>query len=149
MKRRSIAAIMASSLFFTSGCAAPHTTYRHNSLVRIRQGQAVWHAEKGPELAGELILIRSSDAELTVQFSKPPVTLLTAQSRTNRWSADFPPNQHFSGRGDPPDRLIFLQLAKILDGQPARTYWNWTTNESGWRLENRKSGEWVEGFLGP
>ncbi len=118
----------------------------------VRQGQAVWRTRKdAPEIAGELIVAENPDGRSFLQFTKTPLPFVVAQTTANSWQIQFvPENRTFSGRGKPPSRLIWLYLPRCLaGGQPPRS-WTWQKLENdGWRLENRITGESLEGYLTP
>ncbi len=108
----------------------------------VREGQGVWQAKKGREVAGEILLATSKDGRAFVQFSKNPFPLIIAQSTTNTWEVEIPTqNKRYSGRGLPPARLTWLYLPRVLSGQPPPKGWSWKTLENnGGRLENRAKG---------
>src|SRR6266850_1177041 len=83
-----------------------------------RQGQAVWRSKKdAPEISGELILATHSDGRNFVQFTKTPLPFVVAQSTANTWQVLFVPNNRtYSGPGQPPVRLVWLQLPRCLLG---------------------------------
>ena len=115
-----------------------------------RQGQAVWRSKKeAPEISGELILASHTDGRNFVQFTKTPLPFVVAQSTTNTWQVQFVPNNKiYSGHGQPPARLVWLQLPRCLSGMAPPKPWSWQRLEShGWRLENRLSGELLEGYF--
>lgn len=118
---------------------------------KVRQGQALWKSENAlSEIAGELLVATHTNGQVYVSFSKTPVTLVTAQSSPGRWYIHYPPNGQWHGYGPAPSRVIWLHLAKFLDGVPPPSRWNWERRENnGWRLENRGTGEYLEGFLNP
>jgi hypothetical protein len=115
----------------------------------VREGQAVWRLPQGQrEIAGEVLAATRNDGRSFVQFSKAPFTLVMAQATPERWEAEFPPqNKHYAGRGAPPARLIWLSLARVLAGEPAPRNWLWHRDAKGWRLENRATGESLEGYF--
>ncbi len=115
----------------------------------VHQGQAVWHLPKGGrEIAGDVLLATRQDGESFVQFSKTPFTLVTAQSNAQGWRAEFPPqNKHYSGRGAPPKRLLWLYLPRALSGKSLPKGFSWRQDANGWRLENKASGESLEGYF--
>ena len=115
----------------------------------VREGQAVWQVERGTtEIAGEVLVATRVDGRAFVQFSKSPFPLVVAQSTTNRWEITFPPqDKHFAGRGQPPKRLIWLYLPRVLAGTPPPEQWTWRQTGNEWRLENRQTGESLEGFF--
>jgi hypothetical protein len=117
----------------------------------VRHGQAVWRLPKGkPDIAGELIVATRDRNQSFVQFSKNPFTLVTAQATADGWAVQFPPeNKHYSGRRAPPLRLIWLYLPRVLTGEPPPKNWSWHMDTNGWRLENYKNGESLEGYFDP
>jgi hypothetical protein len=115
----------------------------------VRDGQAVWRLPKGQtELAGEVLVATRDNGQTFVEFSKGPFPMVVAQAAPGHWEAAFPPqNKHYSGRGSPPKRLIWLYLPRVLSGQPPPKDWSWHSDANGWRLENRANGESLEGFF--
>ena len=116
----------------------------------VRQGQAVWRTgQHSPELAGEVLVATHRDGRTLVQFTKTPLPFVVAQTTTNSWQVDFvPKNKTYSGRGEPPLRVIWLHLARSLDGNsPPKPFVFQKTTEAGWTLENRATGEMISGYL--
>jgi hypothetical protein len=115
----------------------------------VHQGQAVWHLPNSTrEIAGELVVAIRSNGQSLVQFSKTPFPLVVAQQTTNRWEAAFPPrNKQYSARSQPPRRIIWLYLPRMLDGQKPPPNWSWHRDGNNWRLENHGNGESVTGFF--
>jgi hypothetical protein len=119
---------------------------------KIQQGQAVWRAKKtAPEIAGELLLARNSDGRTVVQFTKTPFPFVIAQTTTNSWQLEVPAqNRKYSGAGKPPARVSWFHLLNALNGIPQSKPWIFRKLENGnWRLENKTSGEMIEGYLTP
>ena len=119
---------------------------------RVQQGQALWRPQRGlPEFGGDLVLARDDAGRCLIQFDKTPMAILSAQITTNRWLIKFPQrNYRFSGRGDAPKRFSWLYLPAALAGKPLPKELHFaTTADGGWRLENSRTGETVEGFLSP
>lgn len=117
---------------------------------QVRQGQAVWRRAGAAELSGELLVATHTDGSAVVQFAKPPVTLVTAQSTKEKWAVRFLPNNSFSGPGAPPTRVIWLNLPRFLGGAAPSSNWLWESpDRESWRLENRRTGESLEGYLTP
>ncbi len=117
---------------------------------QVRQGQAVWRRAGAADLSGELLVATHADGSAIVQFTKPPVTLVTAQSKAEKWTAWFLPTSEFSGRGVPPARMIWLHLPRFLGGAAPSSNWLWERpDRQSWRLENRGTGESLEGYLIP
>ena len=115
----------------------------------VRQGQAVWRLAHGTrEIAGDVVVATGPDARAFVQFSKTPFPLVIAQSTKTQWQVEFPPqNKHYAGRGEPPKRIIWLYLPRVLSGQPPPEHWTWQEDPTHWRLENRETGESIEGYF--
>ena len=118
----------------------------------VQQGQAVWRSRRNaPEIAGELVVAMHPDGRLLVQFTKTPLPFVVAQATIDSWQVQFvPQNKVYSGRGHPPARLIWLHLPQCLRGgePPGDLSWRQLANQ-GWRLENRSTGESLEGYLAP
>ena len=119
---------------------------------KTEQGQAVWRANStAPEIAGDLMIATNPDGRSFVQFTKTPLPFVVAQSTPNTWQIQFVPNNKtYSGRGNPPVRLVWLYLPRCLAGQPPPKSWTWQhLDNNRWRLENRSTGEFLEGYLTP
>jgi hypothetical protein len=117
---------------------------------RLRQGQAVWRPSKSrPELAGDLLLAVNANGNYVIQFSKTPFTLATAQVADGRWQIELA--RHFwRGKGAPPKRFVWFQLAPALDGALARAPWRFANQPNqSWRLDNAGTGEFLEGQFFP
>ncbi len=118
----------------------------------VQDGQALWRPRRGlPELAGDLVLASHPDGRCLIQFAKTPLTLVSAQTSRTHWLIQFPPRRmSFSGRGEPPTRFAWLYLSAALSGEPLPKQLRFQRKpDGGWRLENTRSGETLEGFLGP
>ena len=116
----------------------------------VRQGQAVWRRNRGaPEIAGDILVATRGNDRAFVQFSKTPLPLVIAQSTPKAWEVETPvQNKHYSGHGRPPKRLIFLYLPRAILGEPLPGNWLWQPLENnGWHLENRGTGESLEGYF--
>lgn len=137
------------------GCATPPldgSFLRTGPGWHVRQGQAIWTVERnGPALAGELLVATSTNGSFFVQFSKTPLTLVEAGSDGRRWRIEFPGEQRVvAGRGEPPKRFLWFHLPSALTGQsPPEPIAFQQRAEGGWRLENVRSGEVLEGYLSP
>ena len=118
----------------------------------VQQGQAVWRSRRNaPEIAGELVVAMHPDGRSLVQFTKTPLPFVVAQATIDSWQVQFvPQNKVYSGRGQPPAQLIWLHLPQCLRGgdPPEDLLWRQLANQ-GWRLENRSTGESLEGYLAP
>ena len=119
---------------------------------RLQQGQAVWKPTKNrPELTGEILLATRSSGEFFVQFSKTPFTLATAQLMNGQWQIAFGSgDQSWNGRGEPPSRFAWFQLRPALAGTPLSRDWQFEhVGTNAWRLENRRTGESLQGAFFP
>ena len=119
---------------------------------RVREGQALWRpGRRSPELGGELVLARHEDGRCVIQFAKTPLPLVTVQTTASNWFIEFPPQRRsFAGHQPPPARLAWLYLPTALSGDSLPGVFRFHRKpDGGWRLENTRSGETVEGFLGP
>ena len=150
-----LAPLLCCLLFCGAGCrlvpALPPANLSEPGW-RVREGQAVWRVKRdAPEIAGEVLLATRDDGRVFVQFTKTPFPFLIGQSTTNTWQAELPTqNRRYSGRGKPPKRLIWLYLPRVLSGAPPPKGWEWQELDSNrWRLENRRKGELLEGYLTP
>jgi len=114
----------------------------------IRQGQAVWQTgKKSPEIAGELLLATRVDGSTFVQFTKTPFPFAVAQTTSNGWQIEFPPeNKHYAAPGKPPARIVWFQLANAFTGKPIAKGWTWQNSDTNWQLQN-SSGESLEGYF--
>jgi hypothetical protein len=115
----------------------------------VHQGQAVWHIPQGKrEIAGEVLVATGLEQRAFVQFSKSPFPLVIAQATGDSWEIEFPAqNKHYSGRGTPPKRIIWLYLPRVLSNHLLPKNWTWKQDSSGWRLENHSNGEVLEGYF--
>jgi hypothetical protein len=118
----------------------------------VREGQAVWKRTKdAPEIAGDVLVATRGDGKSFVQFTKTPFPMIIAQTTTNRWQVEIPmQNKRYSGPGAPPKRLIWAYLPGLLAGESPPKGWSWNRlPENGWRLENSRTGEMLQGYLSP
>ncbi len=119
---------------------------------KLREGQAVWRSGKrASEIAGELQLATHPDGRVWLQFTKSPIPLVVAQITPTHWQIQFvPQNRAFSGPGQPPTSLGWLQLARAVSGGTPTPAWSWQKQADGsWRLENASSGELIVGYFAP
>jgi hypothetical protein len=118
----------------------------------VQQGQALWRPGRNfQELGGEVVVASHPDGRCTVQFLKAPMPLVLAQTSSTNWLIQFPPRQlGFAGKNGPPSRFLWLYLHAALAGEslPNRLHFA-RKPDGGWKLENKKSGETLEGYLEP
>jgi hypothetical protein len=118
----------------------------------IQQGQALWRPKNGmPEFGGDLVLADNTDGRALVQFDKTPLSMVFAQTTTNRWLIRFPQGQmSFSGHGPAPTRFAWLYLPPALEGKPLPPPLIFGKKPDGsWQLENTRTGEILKGYLSP
>jgi len=116
----------------------------------VQQGQALWRSGRGsPEFGGDLVLASDDAGHCLIQFDKTPMAILSAQTASNHWLIKFPQRQmSFSGRGPGPTRFGWLYLPAALAGKPLSEPLHFERRpDGGWRLENSRTGETLEGFL--
>lgn len=91
------------------------------------------------------------DGRCFLQFAKTPMSLVSVQTTPTQWLIQFPPRGwSFAGHGRPPTRFSWLYLHTALAGEPLPKSLRFEVKpEGGWRLENTRSGETMEGFLAP
>jgi hypothetical protein len=151
--RRVAVAILA--MTFLAGCAtlpplppvdlsAPGWTIRH--------GQAVWRFDaKAPEVVGDLVVAAGADGRLFAQFSKGPVTVAVARADQTQWELDLDLfDRRIRRRGTPDKRFALFQLARQCAGGEIPAPWRASRDTgSRWRLENPRTGEYLEGYWEP
>ena len=118
----------------------------------VQQGQALWRPKSGlPKFGGDLVLASNPDGRCLLQFDKTPLSMVFAQTTTNRWLIRFPQQQYsFSGHGLAPVRFAWLYLPVALAGKPLPPPLLFGHKPDGsWRLENTRTGEILEGYLSP
>ncbi len=143
-----------SLLLLTSGCASSGKRLftATGSDWHVLQGQAIWKPRKKmPEIGGDLVMAVDTNGRCLLEFSKTPMTLVRTQMTPEHWLIDFPPRDiSFSGSHRPPMRFLWLQLWPALSGRTLPEPLSFQRKpDGGWRLENKSSGETLEGFLGP
>lgn len=119
---------------------------------QIHQGQAVWQPNRrAPEIAGELLVATRNNGDAFVQFTKNPFPFVVARTTTNSWQIEFTAvNKTYSGHGQPPARLIWFQLGRYVKGELlAANYRAKKIDAQRWRIENKSSGEALEGYFSP
>lgn len=148
-----VALALAASLFVSCRSIPPLPPVDLSSPGwRVQQGQAVWQpTRKRPELAGEILLATNTEGDFFVQFSKTPFTLATAQVMNGQWQIEFGSGEYtWRGRGEPPPRFAWFQLPRALAGRSPGRDWQFERAATNlWRLENRRTGEFLEGSFFP
>ena len=118
----------------------------------LHQGQVLWRSQRNaPEIAGEILFATHGPGRTMLQMTKTPLPFVTAQTRGEEWEIEFVPQRRtFSGRGTPTPRLLWIHLARALNGtKPPAPLKFEQTEPHGFTLENSKSGEMISGFLNP
>jgi len=152
--RPSLGSVLLAVLLLCGGCrtATKSLFVASGADWHVQEGQALWRPRRGfPELAGDIVFATDSQGRCFLQFAKTPMSLVLGQTTRTQWLIQFPPRGwSFSGHGKPPTRFAWLYLPAALAGEslpkPMRLEHKL---DGGWRLENTRSGETVEGFLGP
>jgi hypothetical protein len=145
---------LLTSAMFSAGCqTAPRSLFTATGPGwHVQEGQALWRpGREYPELGGDLVLASDADGRCLIQFAKTPMTLVSVQTTRTNWLLQFPPQRmEFSGRGPGPTRFAWLYLHTALAGEPLPEPFRFEHKpDGGWRLENTRSGETLEGFLAP
>ena len=147
-------ALLASAML-SSGCRTTTGTSLFTTSGpgwRVQEGQALWRPGRGmPELAGDLVMASHEDGRCAIEFAKTPMSLVSAQTTGTNWLIQFPAAQMiFAGHRQPPVRFGWLYLHTALAGEPLPPPLHFERKpDGGWRLENTRSGETLEGFLAP
>jgi hypothetical protein len=91
------------------------------------------------------------DGRCVVEFAKTPLPLVMVQTSSTQWFIEFPARRmSFGGRQPPPVRFAWVYLPAALSGDSLPSALHFQRKpDGGWRLENTRSGETVEGFLSP
>lgn len=134
------------------GCRTTNLFTASGPGWRVQQGQALWRPENGlPEFGGDLVLAEDNNSRALIQFDKTPLSMVFAETTSNRWLIRFPQRQmNFSGRVPEPTRFVWLYLPAALAGKPVPSPLHFERKpDGGWRLENTNTGEILEGFLSP
>ena len=139
---------------FSSGCqTATRSLFTATGPGwHVQEGQALWRAGREyPELGGDLVLASDEDGRCLIQFAKTPMTIVSVQTTRTSWLIQFPPQRMgFSGREPGPARFAWLYLPAALSGETLPPPLRFERKpDGGWRLENTRSGETLEGFLAP
>jgi hypothetical protein len=119
---------------------------------RVQEGQAIWRPRRGfPELGGDIVMASDAGGRCFIQFAKTPMALVCAHTTSTNWLIQFPAgNMSFTGHRKPPTRFAWLYLHAALAGEPLPKSLRFQTKpDGGWRLENPRSGETLDGFLAP
>jgi hypothetical protein len=152
--RHSLPRVFLAGLLFLCGCQTSKQSLftAAGPGWHVQQGQALWRPQRGsPEFGGDLVLASDEAGRCLIQFDKTPMTILFAQTTSTRWLIRFPQRQMgFTGHGPGPARFSWLYLPAALAGKPLPERLHFENKaDGGWRLENSRTGETVEGFLSP
>jgi hypothetical protein len=152
--RHFLPSVFLAGLMFLCGCqtATQSLFTAAGPGWHVQQGQALWRPQRGlPEFGGDLVLASDGDGRCLIQFDKTPVAILFAQTTSTNWLIRFPQRQMgFTGIGPGPARFSWLYLHRALAGEklPRQLHFE-RKADGGWRLENSRTGETLEGFLSP
>ena len=152
--RPALGPVLLATLLFCAGC---QTTTQSLFIAagpgwRVQEGQALWRPGRGlPELAGDLVLATHGDGRSFLEFAKTPMSFVVVQTTPTNWLIRIPPRRmSFRGRNPPPARTAWLFLHAALAGEPLPKQFRFARKpEGGWRLEDTRSGESLEGYLAP
>ena len=154
IRHSSFGLFLLSLLVMLSGCQSPTQSLfpTTNGNWHVQQGQALWRPKQGlPEFGGDLVMAGDDAGRHLIQFDKTPMAIVSAQTTSNRWLIKFPQqNLSFGGYGPGSTRFGWLYLPEALDGKPLPKNFHFERKpDGGWRLENSRTGETLEGFLSP
>ena len=93
----------------------------------------------------------NTDGRTVLQFTKTPFPFVIAQTTPQSWQLEVPAqNKKYSGPGKAPARVGWFHLPPALQGVAPPKPWIFRQPENeNWHLENRSSGEMIEGYLNP
>ena len=140
-------------LILCAGCSTTQSLFTATGPGwHVQEGQALWRPGRDlPEIGGDLVFAGNPDGRCLIQFDKTPMTLVFAQTTRTNWLIRFPPRHlGFTGRQAASTRFAWLYLPAALAGEPLPEPFRFQRKpDGGWRLENLRSGETLEGFLAP
>ncbi len=119
---------------------------------RIQEGQVLWRPSTSmTELGGEVVVATHEDGRSSIQFSKTPLPLVLAQVTPTNWLIRFPARRlGFTGPKPAPARFAWLYVSDALKGRALPAGYTFQRQaDGGWRLENIRSGETIQGYLSP
>jgi hypothetical protein len=139
---------------FLCGCQSPvHSLFAATGPGwQVQQGQALWRPQRGlPQFGGDFVIASDDSGRHLIEFDKTPINILMAQTTTNRWLIQFPQRHlSFSGFGRGPARFGWLYVPEAIEGKPLPKAFHFDRKpDGGWRLENSRTGETIEGYLSP
>jgi len=146
--------VLLAGLVILCGCqTAPKTLFTASGPGwRVQQGQALWRPKRGlPEFGGDLVFASHADGRSLIEFDKTPLSMVSAQTTSTNWLISFPQRRwSFTGRGSGPARFAWLHLYAALEGKPLPSTLHFERKaDGGWRLENTRTGETLEGYFSP
>jgi hypothetical protein len=144
------AAVLLAGLAGCRSPAPPQAVDLRQPGWHVREGQVIWrHSAQLPELAGELLVATHADGRWLVQFSKTPFLLVSAQGDATQWQLNYAARRRvFQGQWLPPPKYAWLAFYRALEGHRLAPEWQVSHDGKGnWRLENRRTGETIAGYL--
>ena len=154
LPRRFLWPILLAGVVLLSGCqTTPKNLFTADGPGwKVQQGQALWRPNKDlPEFGGDLVFASNPDGRSLIQFDKTPLAMVSAQVTPAQWLIRFPQGQmNFAGHGAASTRFGWLYLPAALRGEKLPDAVHFARKpDGGWRLENSRTGETIEGFLSP
>lgn len=118
---------------------------------QVRHGQATWLSlRQNSEITGELLCAIHENGDSVVQFAKPPFTIAAARTHGDLWQIEFGAGERiWRGRGVPPTRFVWFQLPQFARTNELTAPWKASLSNGLWKLENKRTGEWLEGRFFP
>lgn len=143
--------VFAAAALLLAGCAGgpqPGKTVTDLSAPgwEMRQGQAVWKpGGDKPEIVGDVVLATHPTGSANIIFSKT-LPIVSGTLSGSGWAIEFAPEgKSYSGRGDPPKRLVWLQIIRALEGGEIPDRWRVIHPSKDFiALDNLETGERLE-----
>lgn len=137
-------------LLFIAGCATPQPPADLSAPGwKVQQGQAIWKPEDGKtEITGDVVLSTHPTGGAYVQFSKA-MPILSGRISSSGWEFEATPEgKRYSGGGKPPNRIIWLQMLRALEGREISERWTVAhTSDDFISLEDHHTGERLQVHL--
>jgi len=118
---------------------------------QVLHGQATWQPpQQQSEITGELLCAIHENGDSVVQFAKPPFTIATARTFGDLWQIEFSAGERtWRGCSIPPTRFVWFQLPQFARKNALTAPWCASLSNGLWKLENQRTGEWLEGRFFP